>query len=126
MIITGKNVLLYIEPKNCKSEPIIDELTIKMFNAIKEAIDEDHIGTLNSKNRFTIGIMTMGHHQCVCGAISSGADYLLNNGLITNYLCVHYVAYHRDEISEEELDKVKNLQSSNILNDSDKLKFILQ
>ena len=134
MKITGKKVLLYIEPKfNKDKNPVIDELTIKMFNEIKPILLQEYnpfskmpsnwgsYGRGKSKEIvFHPGVISLGHHKCICGATSSGCDYLLSNGLITNLLCVHYLAYHRNEVSPVELEKVRNLNSSSILLEEDK------
>lgn len=117
MIHDNEDVMLFIEPKQNKSDtPVLDELTIKMFNAFKNYQEE---GVYTGGNFVTI-IRTMGYHQCKCGKFSSDHDYKLNNGKITNYLCVHYMAYHRDEVPEVELNKVKELDESIILLDDDK------
>lgn len=136
MKLFGKKVLLYVEPKFKKNKFTADELTIKMFNELKPIISQEFSFKKIPENWGSYGIakdeynkktvvfrpriMYMGHHTCVCGANSSGCDYLLSNGLITNLLCVHYLACHRSEIPPSELEKVGNLESSPILLDEDK------
>lgn len=121
MKIKTNKTLLFIEPKENPTEPIIDELTIKMFNLLNSNIE--NIGHTNSKGVFTEGLCTMGHHTCICGATSSGCDYLIDNKVSTNLLCVHYVARHRKECSEEDLKLIDSLTSSKILEDKDKKNF---
>lgn len=133
MKLVGNKVLLYIEPKFKNNKLTLDELTIKMFNELKPVISQEFgpfrktpenwgsYGRDKNKNIiFNPGIMYMGHHTCVCGANSSGCDYLLSNGLITNLLCVHYLACHRAEVPPVELEKVRNLESSSTLLEEDK------
>jgi len=50
-----------------------------------------------------------GIHRCICGAGSDNQDHWVAGDLLTNSLCVHYLALHRDQIPEEELDKVRAL-----------------
>lgn len=90
--------LLYIYPRSrAAAEPVIDEATRKMTAAY-----------LASK---TTGILWRGFHVCKCGVRSSNTDYILPGGMITNSLCVHYLAFHRDEVPEEEVTKVMGLES---------------
>jgi hypothetical protein len=90
------NGLLMIEPTKPASEkPVIDTLTRKMTAAWRQG-------------RRTSGYAMRGFHQCCCGAISDNRDHWVE-GRITNSLCVHYLAYHRGEISPEELEKVAAL-----------------
>lgn len=89
--------ILYIEPSRATSgEPTIDALTRKMTAAFR-------LGKP--------GMSYRGWHQCACGAHSSNCDYSLPNGEMTNSLCVHYLAYHRSEVSELQLEKVNALNS---------------
>ena len=133
MKLYGKNVLLFIEPKFKNNKKIIiDDLSIKMFNEFKPVISQAYspfedfpsnwgsYGRQDGKVVFNAGKISLGHHECVCGAISSGCDYLLSNGMITNLLCVHYLTCHRNEISHSELEKVRSLNSSPILLGEDK------
>ena len=130
-------LLLYINPVNSPSkEPLIDELTRKMpaafrqgkvgvipynryaggpitvrhFDDYMKAFDKkEDLDSFRGDNVFSIGNGWMGFHPCSCGADSTGQDSLLPNGEITNSLCIHYLAFHRDEISQEQLDRVNAL-----------------
>jgi len=64
----------------------------------------------------------MGVHQCTCGVYSHSCNYLLPSGDVTNSLCIHYVAFHREEISQEQLDKIDAmpLYSSETIEPTDK------
>jgi hypothetical protein len=96
MIIKENTHLLFIEPKNKElSEPIFDELTMKLSNALDNATQN--------------GIFYKGVHFCVCGAKSANFDLILPNGQITNSLAMHYMSHHRDEVPEYELKKVRKL-----------------
>jgi hypothetical protein len=86
------NGVLYIEPEQLPSqEPVIDELTRGMAAAFRKATKGEHY---------------RGFHVCECGAHSASCDYTLPGGALTNSLCVHYLAYHRAEVSRAQLAKV--------------------
>lgn len=88
--------MLYINPSaRTNEEPIIDELTMKMTAAFRQARES--------------GLRWRGIHVCRCGAHSSNTDYILPNGDETNSLCIHYLAWHRDEVPKSELDAVAAL-----------------
>lgn len=104
--------LLFIEPKNFASrEPIIDAFTKKMTAALRKFTEK---GSMYRDGTFEPGMATKGWHTCECGAGSHNVDYLLVNGMATNSLCIHYLAFHRDEIPESELEKVKTLPCGEI------------
>jgi hypothetical protein len=93
-MIDPKNVL-FIEPSATISDtPVIDELTRKMTSALRKC---------------TQGMSFRGIHRCACGATSGNTELFLPNGLETNSLCIHYLAYHRDEVPPTELEKVRHL-----------------
>lgn len=90
--------ILMVEPSGKTSAaPIIDELTRKMTAAWRRRRDSD--------------ISWRGFHVCKCGVFSDNKDHWVGEGkgLLTNSLCIHYLAYHRDEVPQEELDKVRAL-----------------
>ncbi|MCR4311848.1 MAG: hypothetical protein NUV56_01055 [Candidatus Uhrbacteria bacterium] len=89
------NGILMIEPSaRTSSAPLIDELTRKMTAAWHRRRDaEDGY---------------RGWHTCACGAFSDNKDHWIDD-LLTNSLCVHYLAYHRDDVPAEELEKVRLL-----------------
>jgi len=91
--------LLYIVPSaKVSDEPTIDALTRKMTAAFRAADDDTAFGFA-------------GVHTCACGAQSDCTDVVLPNGTVTNTLCVHYLACHRDEVPASELEKVAQLDS---------------
>jgi hypothetical protein len=100
--------ILYVEPsRDISLKPVIDELTRKMTAALRQS----QSGTFNpASQQFRVGSGFRGTHECACGVRSSNCDYRLPNGEITNSLCVHYLAWHRDELSPEQLDKVAALE----------------
>lgn len=88
--------LLFIEPSSpASNEPVVDALTRKMVAAYRAGTMPDFI--------------TCGFHWCVCGTASKNYDTILPSGLITNSLCVHYLAHHREEIPQCEIEKVSRL-----------------
>ena len=90
--------LLFIEPSaEASAEPIVDEATRKMTAAFRRS----------ESTPWGFG----GVHSCICGAASEAHDYFLPGGWITNSLCIHYLAYHRDAVPETELQKVMHLGS---------------
>ena len=104
MISTEPNMLLYVEPIGTENEPVIDELTKRMTAAFRLGVSD------NANWR--------GKHDCTGKPCwhdnanyveSTNCDYILPNGMQTNSLCIHYLAFHRNEISESELAKVRSL-----------------
>ena len=90
--------VLYVEPgRYTSAEPLIDELTRKMTAAFR-ASESD-------------GACWRGFHVCACGVNSTNHDFILPGGQQTNSLCVHYLAFHRDEVPEAELAKVAALDA---------------
>ena len=90
--------VLYIRPgTRGTAEPAIDGLTRKMTAAYRASESN--------------GVLWRGFHVCRCGAASTNTDYVLPGGATTNSLCVHYLAFHRDEVPEAELAKVAALTS---------------
>jgi hypothetical protein len=94
-MISAKD-LLFIEPlQPALSVPLIDQLTRRMTAAYRSA--EQSSGGW------------CGVHVCSCGTHSTSRDYFLPNGEMTNSLCVHYLAYHREEVPAEQLARVATL-----------------
>lgn len=88
--------ILYIEPVGAPSaEPVIDDLTRRMASAL-------FLGEPGPGYR--------GFHTCSCGVHSSNCNYTLPNGETTNSLCVHYLAFHREDVPQEQLDRVAALE----------------
>ncbi len=98
--------ILFITPKsNASQDPVIDEATKKMTAAVRKS----KLGRLYRRPDEIRGI-----HNCVCGIMSAPCDYILPDGARTNSLCVHYLAYHHDEVPKKEMEKVLNLQYGEI------------
>ena len=99
--------LLYIEPELPQSaEPVIDDLTERM----SWALQQDNItGVLMPDGSFIEGDRWRGYHFCKCGVRSEHEDYKLSNGMITNALATHYLAWHRIEVPASQLALVKEL-----------------
>lgn len=89
--------LMMIEPLNKGREnPVIDKLTCQMTYALR-------------KSHKDMGFS--GSYTCVCGALNDRYHYFYD-GALTNSLAVHYLAFHRDEVPESELEKVRAIQGS--------------
>ena len=117
-------LLLFIEPQNKPSEkPIIDELTMKMTASFKKSKKGtiDRYSVMGQGYKFIEDNSWRGWHTCSCGANAGGQDYLLPNGEMTNANCMHYLAYHRDEISQEQLDRVSKLDDGKEIPSSEEL-----
>lgn len=87
-----------IEPsKKVSSSPLIDEPTRKMTAAWRRRRDSDY--------------SYRGFHACACRAASDNKDHWVGpgEGLLTNSLCIHYLAFHREDVPLEELTKVQSL-----------------
>lgn len=108
MLNSHSRHLLYVEPTQPSSaSPVVDEYTRRMTGALRAG---------HSDGQFYRGV-----HTCTspgCGAVSSTCDYYLSSpdavatALVTNSLAIHYLAYHRDEVSPEDLAKVAALPAS--------------
>src|SRR3989344_7780501 len=105
MIVSSTNMLLYIEPQNERSkEPLIDDLTRQMTAAVRKSRPGVMI------NGVFKDLDSLGSHTCVCGVKSDTKEHMLKDEkTLTTSLCVHYLAWHRFEIPQPELDKVANL-----------------
>lgn len=97
-VVTDPDGFLMIEPVNNLANranvPLLDKVTMRVAAAWRR--------------RETSDIRWRGVHVCECGAVSYNGDYRIN-GRLTNSLCVHYVACHRDEIPPEEMRKIEAL-----------------
>lgn len=105
MINTDNNSILFIEPMQPTSPvPIIDELTKKMTAAYHATLP----GFLHDGE--IMDVVTMGFQRCSCGATSDNVNHVLpDKSAETNSLCIHYLALHRNEVPQAELDKVAAL-----------------
>lgn len=94
---TSDGILMIEPPGSVSEKPVIDELTRKMTAAWRRA--------RHAKSGYR------GFHICRCGAPSDNKDHWVGEelGLLTNSLCIHYLAYHRSYVSNEELEKVRAL-----------------
>ena len=101
-ILYSKIGILYINPKSILKDPVIDSVTKKL-------------AWLWHRNEDS-GLAYFGFHRCSCGATSASAEFLIvppsGEIFVTNSLCVHYAAYHRDEIPEEEMEKLMKIIES--------------
>jgi hypothetical protein len=68
----------------------------------------------SEKYSFVVGETWRGCHTCSCGSMSGAQNYSLPNLEVTNSLCIHYLAFHRDEISEEQLRRIEVLDDGEV------------
>ena len=54
-------------------------------------------------------VISKGVHQCICGEKSGSKDYEILPGVYTNSLAPHYLRFHRSQVPEKELMKIKML-----------------
>ena len=90
--------LLFIEPTKGKSAvPVLDEYTMRMKAAWDVRLVSEH--------------SWRGFHVCVCGAWRDNKDHYVGRGfgIVTNSLCLHYLAWHREEIPPDQLKIVASL-----------------
>lgn len=113
MIINSRNVLLFIEPQNDKSvEPVDDDMTLFMETLLNTAINTSSKKGVVINGNFVKGLSTMGVHTCYCGECSHSCDYEIHTGYYTNSLATHYLRWHRKDVPEEELNKVRSLMKT--------------
>jgi hypothetical protein len=103
--VINSNGMLMVEPSaKVSAEPLIDSLTRKMCRAWRVR----RIGP----NRYK------GVHFCSCGANSDNGQHFVTDGSgqerETNSLAIHYLAFHRPDLLEEELAKVRSLPDSEV------------
>jgi len=113
-----QKIILFMEPQLQRlNNPILDELTINLATLFVNNVARGTIGA----ESFEENIFSLGMHECKCGRLSQSTDYLLHDGLMTNSLCVHYLAYHRNEISESEINNLTLLINICIENHSEEM-----
>ena len=96
MIVTDNEHLLFIEPEEPASQaPVQDALSAKMRALMAQARRSDYV--------------YFGFHQCICGAKGDTSDWILHSGQKTNSLAVHYLEFHRHEVPDGELEKIRKL-----------------
>ncbi len=93
---TSKGLMMLRPSSETSEHPTIDQLTRQMVAAFRAA----------TKSEYRL----RGVHRCACGVWSDNRHYWVD-GVLTNSLCVHYLAFHRQEVPMEELVKVKALRS---------------
>jgi hypothetical protein len=99
MIKNDRRHLLFMEPQMTPTRtPTIDSLTKTMTAAFRRRV----VGP----NAYH------GYHVCSCGATSDNLDhYIMYKGIpvLTNSLCIHYLAFHRMEVPPDEIMRVQAL-----------------
>ena len=102
--------LLYIEPPKEEKlrDPINDEITKLMELAFSKAkAGVANYSSVNEEEKFHEGGAYKGCHHTAAGEQGENRDYLLENGLITNELCVLYIQRYRKSIPENDWEKIK-------------------
>lgn len=80
----------------------------------------------SSKYNFVVNNGWMGLHPCTSCDYKVSSDshnYSLSNLEVTNSLCIHYLAFHRDEISKDQLQRVAALFDGEEEPTEDELKY---
>jgi hypothetical protein len=106
---------LMMEPRaQVAPTPIIDSLTRRVAAAMRKAEKSDY-GYRGSPKEAVRGM-----HHCTgkgCGVASDNHDYFITiSGVryLTNSLAVHYVAYHRHEISPAQMALIQALPDEEV------------
>ena len=104
--------LLFIEPN--KEQKSFTAINAELVEVMKLAFGRSVRGVSNYSRvdeapHFRKGSGKMGVHKTDCGQKSTTNDYLLENGMITNSLCVFYLEYYREAIPESEMKKIVDL-----------------
>jgi hypothetical protein len=89
-----EEILCIVPSARTSARPLVDRLTHKMTAAYRQSV---------------IDAGPSGRRICRCGVESDSSKRILPNGMKTNALCVHYLAFHRDEIPAAEREKVRQL-----------------
>lgn len=106
-MVTDNGIMMIEPPTSASPLPVIDELTRKMAAAWRKRKDSEH--------------GYRGFHTCRCGAESDNLDHFINC-VLTNSLCVHYLAHHRDSVPDSELAKVRALANGEVMPTVEELK----
>lgn len=96
-ILERDDYLMMIEPKRDSTPPIDDDIS-----ALAQKV-----WSLARKGHSYRGV-----HTCFCGMRSDNYQWILPGGIITNSLLVHYVVYHRSEVPQSEIDKLRKVQEA--------------
>ena len=78
------------------SEPVIDELTLKMTASWRRK----HLATVRARDFIRV---------CTCGAHVENRIYSIGNGQLVGPLALHLVVYHRDFLTDDDLRLVNSL-----------------
>ena len=97
--------ILYIDPVQT-DDLVVDRYTRKMAYLLNQAQGyPDSTGSYFAESKlFAPRICSKGVRTCHCGASSTDQDYLISAAIATNWLAVHYLAYHRSAVPQEVFD----------------------
>lgn len=150
MRIHNLDFFLYKKPINAPHPPIIDKYTKKITGAFCKAKYKLFLHQHNSPALISSNSEYNRFDSCSCGAKNLNYDVLLEtkeeittkffpdvqafkyrddnkviyiNAIIANFLCIHYVACHRDEINPKELARILLLTGEEIKPTPEKIQF---
>lgn len=110
--VDNSKYMLYIEPPVSEKadKPTDDDYIYKMMKKVMSRAKSGAGNYMNeeSSGDFRVGVAYKGFHRAEDGKRSSNKDYLLENGMITNSLCLHYLAWYREWIPASEMKKVED------------------
>lgn len=119
----GTKALLFIEPRLPPSYyPVIDKALFKLTGALRQSmragnrfgsVFEERPGVVQwIEGGQTFGCVSCG--PCYDGGLrvnSEGQDYELHGGYYVNSLCLHYLAFHREEIPQDQIKVIRLLKA---------------
>lgn len=101
MIDLGPGCIMMIEPANYAStKPVVDLYTLRMTAAWRNGNPSSY--------------SYKGLHICKCGVLSDNRDHFVADAIRTNSLCVHYLAFHREDVPNEQLELVLALTEDEV------------
>lgn len=111
MRLTADIIIGFIEPESKRAEqPIVDDYTRKIAYNILHGENGVVVSRNKTRGVFIMeGVHTNGYHECICGAESEDSDFRIAPNLYTNSLSAHYVAFHRESVPVEDLEKIREL-----------------
>jgi hypothetical protein len=116
-VIISENTVFYINPeKDASSEPIIDEFTIKTSYVVNKIAGGSIGPIINGKSLFMEGMSPDSIRVCPkckhAPPFPWDIPFSVEDKIFyTNPIANHYVAYHRSECSQRDLDIINNVKT---------------
>lgn len=108
--LKNSQMLLYIEPTGRADRDLCLDDTARFLHE-QLFSSETLTGIMNSDNEFRPLMGYKGFHQSTCncdGSLRShNKEYKLPCGLVTNSLSLHYLIFHRSQVPNGELEKLR-------------------